>query len=274
VITPNFNGAAFLERTILSVLNQSYSSVEYIIIDGGSTDESVDIIKKYEHKLRYWESSKDKGLYHAIQKGFDLAKGDILCWLNSDDIYFPHALSTVAELFSSFPDVSWLTGSTTHINERGAIVYSEKTRHFTKEDFYRGDYKWIQQESTFWRRSLWLEAGSSFNFNLKYACDFDLWMKFFAHEQLYVADIPLGAFCLRSSNQLSLEFFDEYEQEVKYITDNSSSYLNKTQSNEKENILYFYFRKILKKMKRLSNKNPTKIVNIHFNRFTQNFELK
>ena len=85
VVTPNFNGARFLERTILSVIKQNYSSLEYIVIDGGSTDGSIEIIKKYEKYITYWESSQDNGMYHAIQKGFNKSSGEVMTWINSDD---------------------------------------------------------------------------------------------------------------------------------------------------------------------------------------------
>ena len=99
IVTPSYNQTQFLERTILSVLNQNYPNLEYIIIDGGSTDESVEIIKKYEKYLYYWVSEKDKGQSAAINKGFRKSKGEILAWQNSDDIYFPGVFKYIAKLF-------------------------------------------------------------------------------------------------------------------------------------------------------------------------------
>ena len=93
IVTPNYNGVKYLEQTIVSVLNQNYPNLEYIIIDGGSTDGSVEIIKKYESKLSYWVSEPDMGLYHAIQKGFEKSTGEIMAWINSDDMYVKGSFS-------------------------------------------------------------------------------------------------------------------------------------------------------------------------------------
>src|SRR5687768_13083798 len=99
IITPSYNQGRFIEETILSVINQNYPNLEYIIIDGGSTDNTVEIIRKYEQHLAYWVSEKDGGQSEAINKGFKKATGDIVCWINSDDFFMPGALSKVADCF-------------------------------------------------------------------------------------------------------------------------------------------------------------------------------
>ena len=217
IVTPNFNGAQYLEETIQSVLNQNYPNLEYIIIDGGSNDRSIDIIKKYEPQLAYWISEPDKGLYHAIQKGFENSTGEIMAWINSDDMYHRHAFFTVAEIFQSIPQVNWLLGAATTYDEFGKTVIATPSRNFTKFDFYNGDFKWLQQESTFWRRSLWDKIGGSLNLSYKYAGDFALWMKFFSQDKLYVTQALIGGFRFRSQNQLSLEHIDDYMNEVDSI---------------------------------------------------------
>src|SRR5665647_3247451 len=111
IITPVYNRAQYLEATILSVLNQGYANLEYIIIDGGSTDGTIEIIKKYESQLAYWVSEPDQGMYYALQKGFDKASGDIMAWLNSDDMYHANSLFVVADIFSTFEDVDWIMGT-------------------------------------------------------------------------------------------------------------------------------------------------------------------
>jgi len=214
IVTPSFNQAKYLEETIQSVLGQNYPNLEYIIIDGGSTDGSVEIIKKYENHLAYWISEPDNGMYHAIQKGFDKSTGDIMAWINSDDMYHPRALFTVAEIFNSFGSVNWLQGLTTIFDESGRTVEAYKSRIFTKFDFYNADYGFIQQESTFWRRSLWERTGASLDCSLLYAGDFALWLKFFSSDKLYVTNALIGGFRMRSSNQLSLDFRKEYIEEI------------------------------------------------------------
>ena len=122
IVTPSYNQAQFLERTILSVLNQNYPNLEYIIIDGGSTDGSVEIIKKYEKYLAYWISEKDKGQAHAINKGFEKATGELVGWQNSDDIYLPNAFYKVVEIFREKPDYDVYFGNIYFIDESDSII--------------------------------------------------------------------------------------------------------------------------------------------------------
>jgi glycosyltransferase involved in cell wall biosynthesis len=217
IITPNFNAAEYLEQTIQSVLNQNYSNLEYIIIDGGSTDNSIDIIKKYQDKISYWISEPDKGLYDAIQKGFDKSTGEIMAWINSDDMYAKGSFSIVSEIFSNFKQVSWLIGMPSAYDELGRTIRVDRFKRWSKFNYYTGDYEWIQQESVFWRRSLWENSGSKMNVELKLAGDLELWTRFFRLEKLYVIDALLSGFRVRSSNQLSLEHLDDYHIEAKRI---------------------------------------------------------
>lgn len=219
IVTPSFNQAKYLEDTILSVISQNYPNLEYIIIDGGSKDGSIDIIKKYEKQLAYWVSEPDNGMYCAIQKGFDRSTGEIMAWINSDDMYHRNALFTIAEVFGSFGKVSWLVGAITAFDEFNRTVFIEQSKFITKLDIYNHDLRTIQQESVFWRRSLWEKVGSKLNVDLKYAGDFDLWLRFFSYEQLYVTHSLIGGFRWRRSNQLSFDHSKEYLQEVETALD-------------------------------------------------------
>ena len=121
IITPTYNSGAYLEKCIQSIVNQEFDDYEHIIVDGGSTDNTLAIIKKYESLYNIkWISEKDNGMYDAISKGFKMAKGDILCWLNSDDIYMPWTLKVVEHVFQN-TDIDWCTGVPTQINENGEI---------------------------------------------------------------------------------------------------------------------------------------------------------
>ncbi len=112
IITPSFNQAQYLEETILSVLQQNYAPLEFIIIDGGSTDGSVEVIHKYESQISYWVSEKDRGQAHALNKGLERATGDLVAYLNSDDLYLSGAFSSVVEYFNEHPECEWLCGDT------------------------------------------------------------------------------------------------------------------------------------------------------------------
>jgi len=207
IVTPSFNQAAFLEETILSVLNQSYPNLEYIIVDGGSTDGSVDIIGKYEHALSFSCSEKDEGMYDAINKGFEKSTGDIMAYINSDDIYMPDTFRTVARIFNDLPNAMWITGRTGYIDGMGSVGEIARKKLYNRmllsKGFYQSPYSYVvNQNAVFWRKHLWETAGGIQN-GLKLAGDFYLWTRFSEHAELHFVDEVLSAF-RRHDKQQSL----------------------------------------------------------------------
>jgi glycosyltransferase involved in cell wall biosynthesis len=176
IVTPSFNQAKFLEQTILSVLNEDYPCLEYIIIDGGSTDGSLDIIKKYESKISYWVSESDKGQSDAINKGLKRATGEIVNWLNSDDYYEKGTLIKVAEGFSN-PEVNIVSG-------RGRLFRDSITIGYTKGvDVYDGNLAktigWVRmdQPETFFRKKV-VDSIGYLDERLHFLMDRDWWLKY------------------------------------------------------------------------------------------------
>ena len=173
-------------------------------MDGGSTDNSLNIIRKYQDRLSFWTSEADEGVYDAINKGFSRATGEIFCWINSDDILWENSLHYIGTLFSQNPDLNWLQGYPSVINEKGQVIF-QREPVYSKLFFYlekhEKSFSFIQQESTFWRRDLWQKAGGNLNIDYKIAADFDLWLRFFNHASLYCSKKQLGAFRTRSGQK-------------------------------------------------------------------------
>jgi glycosyltransferase involved in cell wall biosynthesis len=212
IVTPVFDRIEFLEDTILSVISQGYPNLEYIIIDGGSTDGSLELIKKYEKSISVIISEPDNGMYDAVQKGFDRSTGEIMAWLNSDDIYKPGSLFMIASIFND-TGVEWISGMGSLYNKDGYCVKTNNLSKWSKSTYWFPDYTWVQQESVFWKRSLWERSGGYINKELKYAGDFELWCRFFDHAELYSVYTSLAGFRLHGS-QITSEFKKEYETEA------------------------------------------------------------
>jgi glycosyltransferase involved in cell wall biosynthesis len=174
IITPSFNQAAYLEQTMLSVLQQDYPHIEYLVVDGGSTDNSVDIIRKYEDKLAWWVSEKDKGQADAINKGFSQATGEVIAWLNSDDYYLAGAISAGVKIFEEHPEVVLAYGNMLSVDEHGKTFNTLNYKQLTLEDLLC--FQIIGQPAVFMRRSALQKAGEldvSFHFML----DHHLWIR-------------------------------------------------------------------------------------------------
>jgi len=158
IVTPSYNQAEFLAETIKSVLNQTYPRIEYIIVDGGSTDGSVEIINKYQDRIAWWVSEKDQGQTDAINKGFHHATGEIYAWLNSDDRYHSQAISEAVQYFIKNPEVGLVYGDLNFINHNGYTVGRFNARETNYHKLRRG-FVHIPQPAAFWRADLWKEVG-------------------------------------------------------------------------------------------------------------------
>lgn len=218
IVTPSYNQSEFIEECIDSVLSQGYPHLEYVIMDGGSTDGSVEIIKKYEKYLTYWQSQSDGGQYAAIDQGFTKTSGEIMAWINSDDKYHTDAFFKVAALFNKHKQVEWLMGRPTGWNRAGRLddivsKVPQWSREYILSKQWLADNLWIQQESTFWKRTLWEKAGGKLREDFKIAGDFELWLRFFRHAQLFFVDTFLGGFRSYDSNR-SKVLWEKYLHEI------------------------------------------------------------
>ena len=199
IVTPTYNSEQYLEDCIQSIMKQRYKDYEHIVVDGGSSDGTIDILKKYENQypLR-WISEKDRGMYDAIRKGFKMARGDIFCWLNSDDMFMPWTLQVVGKVMKN-SRVQWITGLPIHFNEDG-INYMPILSNpifdswFIKHGWMEGRKLWaIQQESCFWTKDLYEKVGG-IDKNCRLAGDFHLWVKFAHCTDLYTVNSVLAGF--------------------------------------------------------------------------------
>jgi glycosyltransferase involved in cell wall biosynthesis len=219
IVTPNYNYGQFIEETIRSVLLQGYPNLEYIVIDGGSTDDSVEIIKKYEPWLTYWVSEKDKGQANAINKGFQRASGEILAYINSDDYYLPNAFTRVARAFSE--------------TQNDLIVGS--TRVFPNEEklvphLMNSLLEWIltfnsslPQPSVFWRNRKWLPL---FDKNLDLVFDRAFFMQFMLHKaSMLIIEDNLAVFRYHDESK-SFNLGESFDEENFIVNFQMSEYLN------------------------------------------------
>ena len=223
IVTPSFNQGKFLEQTILSVLNQNYEQLEYIVIDGGSTDESVDVIRRYEGRLAYWESEPDRGQVHAINKGLERATGDIVAYLNSDDLYLPGAFAAVVEHFNARPECDWLCGDTMMFGEGGHRT------ELIKADVPKSaahSLSWAYsapQPGMFWKREL---VRSGFDEKWNYVFDHELYVRLLlAGHRCEHLSVPVAAYRLHAASKTVAES-KGFDREFDAIADIYESQLN------------------------------------------------
>jgi glycosyltransferase involved in cell wall biosynthesis len=219
VVTPSYNQAEFLERTIQSVLRQQYPKLEYIVVDGGSIDGSVEIIRRYDVELKWWCSEPDCGQADAIAKGFLKSSGEILCWLNSDDVMLPGALKTVGRYFQDHPQVNVINGGAYCIDAFDRPLRTAFRCTFTKGvrasstrfRFYGQDG--VYQPATFWRRSAYIMAGGMRK-DFSFAMDLDLFTRLASQQRFQVIPAYLACFRIHEKSK-SYSMQDVRKQEIR-----------------------------------------------------------
>ncbi|MHC1716405.1 MAG: glycosyltransferase [Candidatus Dojkabacteria bacterium] len=202
IVTPSFNSAKYLEGCLLSVLNQKGDfSIEHFVVDGVSTDNSIQLLKDFEQKIEQgvlepkrkgykfsWSSKKDSGMYDAILKGFEKTSGEIMAWINADDMYQEGAFEEITKILDEKKEILWIKGITDYIEKNGTLRKGDYNRYH-RSLIVKGAYgtigKYIQQDSVFWKRELWSSVGHNEIGTYKLAGDFRLWQLFAEKTKLY-----------------------------------------------------------------------------------------
>lgn len=214
IVTPSFNQAAFLERTIQSVLGQNYPNLEYIIIDGGSTDGSVELIKKYEKYLTYWVSEKDRGQSHAINKGLKLATGDWLAWQNSDDIYYPGVFRGVAQAAYKQPEVDLIIGNLDLIDANDHVITNLKYVTPTYKSLL-AEGMVLANQAAFWQKSIHEKIGYM-DESLHYGMDYDWFLRLLSSGTALHVNNAWGGLRMHEATKTAL-FQDSFQLELSKI---------------------------------------------------------
>jgi glycosyltransferase involved in cell wall biosynthesis len=207
VVTPSYNQAEYLEETILSVLGQDYPNIEYIIIDGDSTDGSVDIIRKYEEQLMYWVSEPDEGQADAINKGWRIARGQYLTWLNADDVLLPDAITRCVQFLEESPDSMMVYGDVYHIDQYSEILGLQVTHEFNYMTVIRSAVNPVMQPGFLVRREA-LDTAGELNPKLQFGLDFEYWLRLGCVAAIRYTGFPVARFRVhptsKTTNQQSV----------------------------------------------------------------------
>ena len=200
IVTPSYNQAEFLEATIQSVLAQTYPNIEYIVIDGGSSDQSPQIIEAHADQLAYWVSEKDQGQTDAINKGFAKATGKYLAWLNADDVLKPHAVAEAVAYLEAHPEAGMVYGDADYIDEQGRVLGQFPAAETNYTRLLRG-YVHIPQQAAFWRAELWRQVGGALDPDFYFAMDYDLWVRLAKVSELHYLPRPWAQFRLHGASK-------------------------------------------------------------------------
>jgi GT2 family glycosyltransferase len=232
IVTPSFNQGAFLEQTIRSVITSTTPPDEYFVIDGGSTDQSVSIIEKYQDKISAWVSEKDTGQANAINKGMKIAASELVGWLNSDDVYLPHTLERVLKVFEENPDVVLVYGDVLSIDERGDTINIQRFKQYELADLMA--FNIISQPAVFFRRKALAKAGY-LDEQYHYLLDHILWLKIALQGKIYYIPQVLAAARYHPQAK-NVAHTSEFGKEAFHIVDwmkDSTEYKNLFAQNKK-----------------------------------------
>ena len=241
IITPSYNQAEFLERTILSVIEQNYPNLEFIIIDGGSTDGSVEIIKKYETDIDYWVSEPDSGQAHAINKGLKLATGDWVAWQNSDDIFYPGAFVALADAARKEPDAGLVIGDMNLIDENDNVI---RDLHFVTPSFMAmvAEGMVFSNQAAFWKRKVHDEI-KYLDETLDLGFELDWFLRLTRHVKGYATNQCLGGFRIHSSAKTQV-FVEPNQAAMRLVRERHDANLSALKKN------YYKFVRVLQLLKR------------------------
>jgi len=227
IVTPSFNQGKFIRQTIDSVLEQDYPNLEYMIIDGGSTDNTIEILQSYGNRIN-WVSEKDQSQADAINKGLSMTSGEILAYINSDDCFLPDVFDLVAQEFSQ-TGCLWLSGDYRIVDQdsreiQGFIVgYKRFWRKFSSKRVL-SLLNYIVQPSTFWHRDIWNLIGP-FDINLRYVMDYDFWMRAIRIEPPLILDQTLSRFRIHKSSKGGSQFQKQFDEEIKVLRHYSNNFV-------------------------------------------------
>lgn len=248
IITPSYNQGKFIEETIQSVISQDYPNIEYIIIDGGSTDNTIEIIRRYEDKIAFWISENDGGQAHAINKGLQIATGDLMAWLNSDDTYEPGAIKLVVNEAKKLESPFILTGYSTFFDQNG-IIWKPKSiaepkgilKEYSQDELLRFWKSSLSQPSTFWSKETFEKLGT-LNNDLYFALDLDYWLRGIQNNvQFYLLPIALSKFRYHSSSKT----LKDQKRLISEVKDLSNAYLGEIERKKFDKDLKRYTRGLM-----------------------------
>ena len=269
IITPSYNQGDFIEETIRSVLLQDYPDIEYIVVDGKSSDNTIELLKKYGNHLT-WTSEPDDGQTDAINKGLKKSTGDIVAYLNSDDIYLPGTFLKIVQYFKNNPETDMIYGNIVHINKKSEIIEYKKTKQVTIDNIFTFNV-YVPQPTVFLRRSLVKNVGC-FDYKLHLAMDFDYWVRIIKNYNISYVNEYLAAARIypeAKSSSLTSGYKDEFLYIIdKFFSDSSAIQMNKLK-NKAKGMIYLNAARI--ELMKFSNKEARKNIIQSLRIYPRNF---